>query len=216
MKLKRYKKRTIGSYISKEIIIIVLSIIFSLIIINYFYNRFNKVLLPLAETETRKYMTEVINKATENIKFDEDLFNINKDNNNEIKMITYNSYEVTKLVNEITNNIQDKFNNNLGNSDYIVAKIPLGVIFNNALLKNFGPNIKVKLKIIGNVLSELQTEIKPYGINNALVEVKVKLYATGKIVLPLLSKDIEVSNMVPISINVVNGSIPEAYIYSYK
>lgn len=216
MKLKRYKKKTIGSYISIEIIIILLSIIIALLIINYFYNKFNKVVLPLAESETRKYMTEVINCSTENIKFDKDLFIINKNDNNEIKMITYNSYEATMLVSQITNNIQKRFDMILNDNDYVITEIPLGIIFNNSLLRNFGPRIKIRLKIIGNILSELQTEVKPYGINNALVEVRVKLNANARIILPIVSKDINVTNVVPISINIVNGSIPEAYISSYK
>lgn len=216
MKLKRYKKKTIGSYISIEIIIILLSIIIALLIINYFYNKFNKVVLPLAESETRKYMTEVINGSTENIKFDKDLFIINKNDNNEIKMITYNSYEATMLVSQITNNIQKRFDMILNDNDYVITEIPLGIIFNNSLLRNFGPRIKIRLKIIGNILSELQTEVKPYGINNALVEVRVKLNANARIILPIVSKDINVTNVVPISINIVNGSIPEAYISSYK
>ena len=214
MKLKRYKKKTIGNYISKEIIIISISLIVALFIINYFYDKYNKVILPLAEVDTRRYMTEVINKATDNIIFNNDLFVINKDNHNEIKMITYNSNEATKLVNQITYNVQNKFDSE--NNSYVIEEIPLGIIFNNALLKNFGPMIKIKLKIIGNVLSELETEVKPYGINNALVEVRVKLKANGKIILPLVSKDILVSNVVPISINIVNGNIPEAYISSFK
>lgn len=216
MKLKRYKKKTIGSYISIEIIIILLSIIIALLIINYFYNKFNKVVLPLAESETRKYMTEVINCSTDNIKFDKDLFIINKNDNNEIKMITYNSYEATMLVSQITNNIQKRFDMILNDNDYVITEIPLGIIFNNSLLRNFGPRIKIRLKIIGNILSELQTEVKPYGINNALVEVRVKLNANARIILPIVSKDINVTNVVPISINIVNGSIPEAYISSYK
>lgn len=215
MKLKRYKKKTIGSYISREIIIIILSIFMAIIIINYFYKKFNSVVVPLAEIETRKYITEVINKSTENIKFDKNLFIIDKDNNNEIKMINYNSYEVTALVNKITNNIQDEFNVILKDNNTVI-EIPLGIVFNNSLLRNFGPMIKIRLEIIGNVLSELQTEVKPYGINNALVEVRVKLEANARIVLPIVSKDINVTNIVPISINIVNGKIPEAYIYSYK
>ena len=66
------------------------------------------------------------------------------------------------------------------------------------------------------MLSELETEVKPYGINNALVEVRVKLNANARVILPLVSKEINVINVIPISINIVNGSIPEAYIASYK
>lgn len=217
MKLKKYKKKTIGSHLAREIIIIVLGIIISLIVINYFSHKFNEVVMPLAEARTRKYITETINNSADDIMFDNDLFVIEKSNDNEIKMITYNSYEATQLINEITHNIEDnldKLENDKGM--YIVGEIPLGVVFNNALLRNFGPRIKVRIDIVGDVLSELETEVKPYGINNALVEVRVKLYANAKVVLPLVSKDINITNVIPISINIVNGSIPKAYIGTYR
>ena len=214
MKIKKYKKKTIGNYISREIIITVISIIVSILVINLFYRNFNKVIVPLAEMETRKYLTEIINNSTREIEFNKDLFTIDRNNNNEITMVNYNSYEATKLINEITDNIQNDFNKIDGGM--VIMSIPLGIIFKNDLIKNFGPKIKVKVDIMGNVLSELETEVKPYGINNALVEVRVKLVANARCVLPFVSKDITVNNVIPLSINIVSGSIPEAYIAGFK
>ena len=213
MKLRKYKKKTIGSHIAREIIIIVIGIVISLLIINYYSYKFNDVIMPIAEAKTRKYITETINNATDKIMFDNDLFVIEKSNDNEIKMITYNSYEATRLINEITHNIEK--NLDLLENNYVIGDIPFGVIYNNALLRNMGPRIKIRIDIVGDVLSELETEVKPYGINNALVEVRVKLYANAKVILPLVSKDISITNIIPISINIVNGSIPEAYIGTY-
>lgn len=213
MKLRKYKKKTIGSHIAREIIIVVIGIVISLLIINYYSYKFNDVIMPIAEAKTRKYITETINNATDKIMFDNDLFVIEKSNDNEIKMITYNSYEATRLINEITHNIEK--NLDLLENNYVIGDIPFGVIYNNALLRNMGPRIKIGIDIVGDVLSELETEVKPYGINNALVEVRVKLYANAKVILPLVSKDISITNIIPISINIVNGSIPEAYIGTY-
>ena len=220
MKLKQYKKKTIGTYLSRELIFIILAFISALLIINFFHKKFNDTVMPIAEAKTRKYVTEIINNSTDNIKFENDLFVIEKSNDNEIKMITYNSYEATQLINKITHNIQDSFDELEsvfnGKDKFVVDEIPLGVIFDNALLRNFGPKIRVRLDIVGDVLSELETEVKPYGINNALVEVRVKLNANARVILPLTTKEINVSNVIPISINIVNGSIPEAYIATYK
>lgn len=220
MKLKQYKKKTIGTYLSRELIFIILAFISALLIINFFHKKFNDTVMPIAEAKTRKYVTEIINNSTDNIKFENDLFVIEKSNDNEIKMITYNSYEATQLINKITHNIQDSFDELEsvfnGKDKFVVDEIPLGVIFDNALLRNFGPKIRVRLDIVGDVLSELETEVKPYGINNALVEVRVKLKANARVILPLTTKEINVSNVIPISINIVNGSIPEAYIATYK
>ena len=220
MKLKRYKKKTIGTYLSRELIMIILAFIVALIVINFFYKKFNTTIMPIAESKARKYLTEIINNSTDNIKFDNDLFTIEKNSDNEIKMITYNSYEATQLINEITHNIQDSFDEMEsvfnGHDKFIVDEIPLGTVFNNPLIRNFGPKIQIRLDIVGDVLSELETEVKPYGINNALVEVRVKLDANARVILPITTKEINVTNIIPISINIVSGSIPEAYIATYK
>ena len=146
--------------------------------------------------------------------FDGNLFTIEKSNDNEIKMITYDSYEATKLINIITSNIQDKIDSLDTNN--IISEIPIGVIFNNGMLRNFGPRIKIRLDVIGDIISELETEVKPYGINNALVEVRVNIETNARVILPLITDNIKVNNKIPISINIVNGSIPEAYIGTYK
>ena len=144
MKLKRYKKKNIGSYLTFWIIIILLAIITSVLASNQISHRYNDKILPIAEAEAKKYMTVVINDATKGVKFDKNLFAIQKEND-EIKMINYNSYEATKLINEITNNIQDRLNKNDEYYNSMIGEIPLGLIFNNSLLKNFGPRLKVRV-----------------------------------------------------------------------
>ena len=220
MNLKRYKEKKFINYFTISLVLIIISLGSAIFIINYFANRIDSILMPKAEALAQRYVATIINNSTDDILFEKDLFVINKDENNEIKMITYNSLEVTKLTNEITHNIQDNFlkleNEDTNNSGIVFTEVPFGIIFDNAFLRNIGPKIKIRIDIISNILSELQTEIKPYGINNALVEVSVHLEATARIVMPFSSKDIKMTNVIPISINVVNGSIPEAYISSYK
>ena len=227
MKLKKYKKKKISSYISRGIIIIIMSLILSFIVIDYFAKKVNKILLPMAESQTRKVVTTIINSACDEAMIGDNLYVINKDSNDEIKMITYNSYEVTKLINQVTMNVEDKlreFEN--GNIDYygnisnldggIISEIPFGVIFGNSLLSNIGPRIKLRLNILGDIVSNIETEVKPYGINNAYVEVRIFLEVTARIILPFASEKVVISNVIPLSMNIVQGSIPDGYIYSYK
>jgi len=221
MKLRKYKKKKISNYFFRGFIIIIISLISAFLVIDYFNDSVNEILLPMAEASTRKYVSTIINNSTEGIDFNKELFVINKNDNNEIKMITYNSFEVTKLTNIITQNIQNKFDmlenkNTLNSEDFIIEEIPFGVVFKNSFLRNIGPRIKLRIDRVGDVLTELQTEVKPYGINNALVEVRVLVDANVRVVLPFVSKEIRITNVIPISINIVNGSIPEAYISSYK
>ena len=227
MKLKRYKKKKFSSYISFGIIMIIISLILSFFVIDYFAKKVDEVLLPMAESKTRKVVTMIINAACDEEKISNNLYEINKDDNNEIKMITYNSFEVTKLINQVTSNIENMIsdieNNKMdyyGNIDIgeggVIAEIPFGVIFGNSLLANVGPKIKLRLNLLGDITSNIETEVKPYGINNAYVELRIHLEVTARIVLPFASEKIVISNVIPLSMNIVQGSIPEAYISSYK
>lgn len=221
MRLKRYKRKKIGDYLTRGIIIIILSLLCSIIVINYFSKMVDKILLPMGISKTRKFVTEIINASSENIEFSDELFVINRDDNNEIKMVTYNSYEVTKLINTITGNIQnsiDELDNGSYNDkdSYVISEFPIGVIFDNSLLRNIGPKIKLRLNILSDIVSNVETEVKPYGINNAYVEMRVNLEVTARVILPFVSEEVKISNVIPISMNIVQGTVPEAYISSYK
>jgi len=223
MRLKGYKKKKISDYLGRGIIIIVMSVIGAIIFINSFSKRAEEILLPMAEAKLRKIVATLINESTNDLKFDKDLFTLVKDSNGEIKMVNYNSYEVTKLINEVTGNIESRFDKiHDGDSEegvlgnYIIQEIPFGVLMGKSLLRGIGPKIRIKSEMVGSMVSKIETEVKPYGINNAYVETRIHLAVRGKIYLPFVTKDVEISNVIPISLNIVQGSVPSGYIASYK
>ena len=59
MKLKKYKKKTFGTYLSRELIMIIIAFIMALITINLVYKKFNATIMPIAESKARKYLTEM-------------------------------------------------------------------------------------------------------------------------------------------------------------
>ncbi len=221
MRFRSYKKSKVGVMISRGIMLIVMSIVMSLVALKYFSVRANTVLLPMAEGKLRKIVSTIINNSTNNLTFDSSLFTMDKDQNNEIRMINYNSYEVTKLINEVTCNIEmelDKLNENKGSEldKYVISEVPFGSIFNSSFLRRLGPKIPLKAEMVGSIVSNIETEVKPYGINNAYVETRIFLEVTAIIYLPFVSKEIKISNIIPISINIVQGSVPQGYITTFK
>jgi len=227
MKLRKYKKKKISSFITMGIFFIIVSIIFSFMIIDNLAKKCDEILLPMAESQTRKVVTMIINSACDESMISDNLYTINKNSDNEIEMITYNSFEVTKLINDVTSNIENKLRKIENNEmDYygdakeyengIISEIPFGVVFGNSLLRNVGPKIKIRLNLLGDITSNIETEVKPYGINNAYVEVRIHLEVTARIVLPFVTEKVVISNVIPISMNIVQGTVPEGYIYSYK
>ena len=235
IKLKKKKKKHI---FTKIIIIFLLVIYASFMLIKYFSNKASPILFSYAEAETKKLTTLIINKAVSkqvdnnNIN---NLFEIVKNNNNEIVLITFNSINVTKMLNTITDLVQTNLKaieegninlielpeNSLSNYSKdklekgIIYEIPIGVITNSALLANLGPKIPVRLHLIGDVVTGVNSKVSEYGINNAMIEVGIDVTVNSKINLPLISKEISIKTTVPIVMKIIEGNVPNMYLDSF-
>lgn len=184
--------------------------------------------MSVAESETKKFATLVINDAVSNelsskitkdlIKTSDNSFEFNTVKVNEaLTAITNNVLFNLKCIEEgnieslnVSDEIFDSYNKkNLEKG--IIYRIPTGVIFSNSLLNNIGPKIPVKLNFLGNIDSNISTKTNNYGINNVLVEVYVNLSVTMEIVLPLISKKTKVKTSIPVIMKMIEGNIPDYY-----
>ena len=150
------------------------------------------------------------------------MININKNSKDEIQMIDFNSMEVNKLLISVTEEVlSDLKNLEKGSNDISFEKIkyenkvfyeiPLGALSKNIFLANLGPKLPIKLSIIGDVMSNIKTEVKEYGINNALIEVFINVTVSEKVVMPFISETMDVSVDVPVSLKLIHGNIPQYY-----
>lgn len=237
VKLKKRKKKNI---FFKIVFIFVLILLFSLLFIKYFSTKASEILFSYAESETKRLTTLIINKAVtkqiaSNMDVDE-MFEIVKNDNNDIQLITFNSINVTKMLNAITNLVQLNLKAiEEGNIDLlelpddtlsayneenlkkgIIYEIPLGLITSSSLLSNIGPKIPVRLNLIGDVITGVESKVSEYGINNALLEVGIKVEVSSRINLPFISKNIDVSTTVPVVMKVIQGNIPNMYLDNIK
>ena len=67
------------------------------------------------------------------------------------------------------------------------------------------------LKIIGNVTSGIKTDVKEYGINNSLITISSEITVEMMVILPFSSDYVSITNLVPISIKIIQGKVPEFY-----
>ena len=228
MKLKKYKKKKKHMIL---VYIVVLALIFSMILISYFNKKATPILINYAESEIKKITTTIINESINEEEIDKmdinNLFDIVKNSDGEIELINYHSYNVTEFLNTVTNQVQHNLklvedgNHNKTNllEDYdsdllekgIIYEIPLGVIFNNSFLSNLGPKIPIRLSLISNVTSNIETKVTEYGINNVMIEVFIKIEVNGLINIPFVTKNIKVNSDMPISTKIVQGKIPSYY-----
>lgn len=229
------KKRQKGKIINKIILLVILLGLFIFFTFRFINTKVTPILLPYAESSVKKLTNLVINKAiskqvAEDLNI-EDLFIITKDGSDQIKTIDFNPILVNKTLTLITNNIQLNLKYlEEGNIDLlelpdnididydedkiskgIIYEIPSGVIFKNALLSNIGPKIPVKLSIIGDIVSTVNTKVTNYGINNAMIEVSIIVEVEEMVILPLTTKKIKVETSIPVAIKLIQGTVPNYY-----
>ena len=208
------------------------AIICSILFIKILSNKIGPVYLDIAENEVKKLVILVINNSICDDVINEignnELFDIVKNNNNEIVLIDYNSMNVNKflalVVRKVSNNLDliengkynllsfdlEGYDNKLLNKG-IIANIPFGSLLGLNLLSNVGPRVPVKFNLIKDVSGGIDTKINEYGINNAYMEVLVKVKVNVNINLLFLSRTINIECSVPISMKIIQGNIPNFY-----
>ncbi|MEG0021495.1 MAG: sporulation protein YunB [Bacilli bacterium] len=228
----KIKKRIKLSKIDTIIVIIIFLIFAVYLSIKKIGKEIEPYLMSYGEIEAKKLATVVVSKSLTKKQLDElninDLFKITKKDNNKIETIQFDSIVVNKILLNVSTNIQrnlkyiekgeidkltfeDEIFNEFDNKKLgrgIFYEVPIGTALNNPLFSNIGPKIPIKFSLIGNISSSLENNVRSYGINNTMIEVKIKLKLVEKIILPFKSKEVEVTNEVPLIIKMIQGEIP--------
>ena len=232
------KKRKKSNKLLISIVVFIFIVIISGIFINYYSSRALPLLMSYAEAEIRKLIILVINKAVtkqiNNVDTDQ-IFEVTYNNNGEVILVDFNSKRtsialstITSLVElnlraieegkidmlELPENSLEAFDTDLIEKG-IILEVPLGVISNSILLSNLGPKIPVKISLIGDVSSGFSTDVKEYGINNALITLKIDVDVVVRVVLPFISEDMYINASIPIAMKVIQGKIPEYYLNGF-
>ena len=120
----------------------------SILIISFSSSKINSILKPYVNFEAERITTNVIKSVANSVvdkHFDEEIFKITRNNDNEIEMIDYNSKIINKLLSQVNKKIYRKLLNldngniekyNLSSSVNGVAytPVPIPAAFNNASL----------------------------------------------------------------------------------
>lgn len=212
---------------------ILISFLTSLLIIQLASKKTSKSIYKYTSTEAKRFGMFIINESIDDNflnSLDQNIFNTTKNSNDEIQIIDYNAKKVNEILEQVTKRIQtnliDLENGNINNIDLsntfkglnfkkikhgIVCELPVGIIFSSYLQSNTGPIIPVKLNFIGQVSVNLKTNVKTYGINNAYIEVLIHIEVEEQVTMPLQSKNVKVTNDIPLTMKIIQGKVPNYY-----
>lgn len=229
IKLRRRRKIKISTKISIIILFLTLCTYF---VIDYAGNKVLPIIMNQAKIDSKKMAILMVkNSLNDDILniLEDDMYEIVQNNNGEIQTIDFNPVTVNKFLSKTTSVVSENLKKlekgqiddisfissdnydieNLKNG--VISEIPMGIISNNVLLSNLGPKIPVRISLTGNVVSSVETKIRNYGINSALIEIYAKVEITENVIIPFFNEQIKVTNNIPVAIKVINGSVPNYY-----
>lgn len=196
------KSRKIG----RVIIIAIIALLTVNILLNYINPIYEKLGIEaaksLATIITNEQSTVVMNNHTY-----DNMFSIEKDNNGNITLIQSNISEINAIISDIAVLVQRELNNSSRNE----IDIPLGSFSGISLFSGSGPDVRMKLVLLGNIETELKSEFISEGINQTLHRVYLQIDCDVKILSAYRNLYSNVSNQVLLMENVIVGKIPSTY-----
>lgn len=213
-----------------------MSFVFTVILFLYFLNsRLMPTYLDYAEVQTYKIASHVVSKAInartssvldvseiiEDLPTESDYMLTTKFNTEIINQVRAETTALVKEHLEMAERGDLSQLPELENVEYDVSEIqrgdgivffvPLAQALNLPLLGNLGPKVPIRFHIIGNVSSDVATTITEFGINNALVEVNIRLKVNVRIIVPFASKTATVEQTIPVAIGLTRSQVPNIY-----
>jgi len=187
------------------------------------------------DTISKNLIRDILNEDFFNQVNVKDLFVVEKNYNNEIEFINFDTSKVNSILGKVNDEITLKFDYldkgndlilfessslfqkyNNGDKSGIYLNVPLGIVFSNPVLVSIGPRVPIKLIFSGQVESDIVTSIKQYGINNVLLQIDIKIVVVEKIIFPFSNRYVETSLTLPLVIELISGKVPENYLNNEK
>ena len=213
------------------IVILVISFITSIVMILLSGKKLEKIIVSYSTKEVKRIANVILNDVIilDDV-FDKNFYNIIRDSEGNISLIDFDSNVTNDILKKINSKALKKIKElEKGNSKHlelsdslkgtrltyldngIVCDIPLGVLLNNSLLINFTTSIPIKFSFIGTVTSNMFTNVKEYGFNNALIEIGVEVTIKEQVTMPHSTETVKVTTKINLATQVIQGQVPLYY-----
>ncbi len=170
----------------------------------------NPIFEQVSTYEAKKLATFVANdqttKVMQNYNYDS-MFSIEKDAEGNVSMIQMNMYRVNIIISDIAYYIQEQMKKPENSS----VSIPLGSLLGINLFSGYGPNIKMRVVLLGSVETDLRSEFIAKGINQTLHRVYLQIDCPVQIMSSYKTMEEKISNQFLLAENVIVGKIPDTY-----
>lgn len=167
----------------------------------------------ISNERIRSLTTDAVGNAVVEImsaNTDREYLKIERDSDNNITSVDLDADVVNSLALDITLSAQK--NINAVGSDGI--KIPLGSLSGITVLTGLGPDINIKIYLVGSTQSQIYSEFISSGINQTVHRLYIDVSGSVAVAVPGLPSTINTSTQVLVSETVIVGKVPPTYLHS--
>ncbi len=205
LKKKRRRRRLVAAFLILAAIITAVCI--------FIARNVNPIILIISNEKIKAITNEAINNAVLEVMADNtsvDYMSIERDAENNIKSVDIDADKISSLAEEITLLSQDKIN--AAGEDGI--KIPLGSLSGVTLFTGLGPDINIKIYLVGSTQTKIISTFTESGINQTLHRLYLDITGAVAVAIPGLPSRIQTSAQVLMGEMIIIGEVPPTYLQS--
>lgn len=206
----------------KKLLIIIVSLLVFLLLLSF---QIQPTIQKIAKKEMDHFIQLVINHVSFISDIDESKLFESSEDSLQFNMVYINSISSDYIMNleDILLKIQEgeydssdesiynQYLKTISQNQGIVASIPLGSVTENIFFENIGPRLHVKYKTKSLVSSQIQKNVKSYGINHILVTIDLTVTIELQILIPFQNDNYKKQFQVPLVFKIIEGEVPSWY-----
>ena len=199
----------------KKGLIVALVIISAIIagVVFFVVRNVNPVIEAISSEKIRAIATEAVSKSVLDImsqNTSHDYISIVRDDKNSIKSVDINTDAINGLAHTIT--IEAQKNINSAGQDGIT--IPVGSLSGITLLTGIGPNINIKIYLVGSTQTQIISEFTDTGIIQTSHRLYFDIQGSVAVAVPGLKSNVKTSTRVLMSETIIVGDVPSTYLHA--
>lgn len=173
----------------------------------------NPMIVLLSNERIRSLTNDAVSTAVLDIMSENasvELIKINRDDKQNIKSVDMDSETINILAQKITLTAQE-YINRIGKDG---IKIPMGSLSGITLFTGLGPDINIKIYLVGSTQTEIISVFEASGINQTLHRLYINIKGSIAVAVPGLPSTINTSTQVLMSEMIIVGEVPPTYLHS--
>lgn len=169
-------------------------------------------MLTVAQTRAVTLATQAINRSVQQAMEENgnlrDMVSVQQDQQGRVVLIRPDTVELNRLASGLS--LQA-----LSALEALAAekvRLPLGLVIGSPFLANLGPQLSMTIVPVGTVRMEVQDTFEQAGINQTRHRVLLEATAQVQIIVPFVSKSVDVRTQIPVTEYVIVGDVPDTYV----